>query len=140
MKTKQSKWGSLTEFMIIHDNIGYNAELKEKFTKLGRAGLKELAVELEKTNQVKCCTMSYNKAGIACSGDFHLKGDILVDSSKTCAFDFFFNLDCGNRFFTYRRTLHKEDYTGLVNHQVPFTATIEDVVRRILLLGNSQHN
>jgi hypothetical protein len=126
-----SKWGQLAEFMIIHKNISHNAFLKTKFQRLGRAALRELSKALEETGRVVNCKVSYNKAGIACSGDFHLRGDFVDGGS----FDFFFNLDGFNQYFTYRKTSSQKDYTGEQNLQMPFVITLDRVVINICLLS-----
>ena len=127
-----SKWQQLIEFIIIHETIAYEDTLKKKFQTLGRAALRDLVKKLYESGKVVNCKIDYNKGGIAVSGDFHLRGDFVDGGS----FDFFFNMDGFNRFFTYRRTKNQKDYTGDVNLNIPFVdATVEKVADRIVLLA-----
>lgn len=130
-----NKWETLNEFCLDTKSVAYNEELKAQFQRVGKAGLKEFAIALEATGRVKNCKLDYNKAGIACSGDFHVRGDF----SEGGSFDFFFNLDGFNRFFTYRKTTNQRDYTGGRNIYMPFGTSLEDAVEDICLLNKKQN-
>jgi hypothetical protein len=131
----EEKWRKLVGFAKAHPIIAYDDDLKKEFVRTGKAALKELAQTLESTNIVENCEISYNKGGIAVSGDFHLKGDF----KEGFSFDLFFNLDGFNSAICYRRTKGKTDYTGFDNRWISWdSADLINMVRRILLLEQKQ--
>ena len=134
-RNSEEKWGKLVAFARAHPIVAYDDDLKKEFVKVGRAGLKELAQALESTKIVEKCEISYNKGGIAVSGDFHLRGDF----KEGFSFDLFFNLDGFNSAICYRRTKGKTDYTGFDNRWLDWrNADLVNVARRIFLLEYKQ--
>ena len=133
---KKTPWQELTDFVNAHPRIMYNDGLKTKFKNKGRKALLELADHLEATGVAQNCEYSYNKGGIAVSGDHALRGQF-VEHPKIF-FHIFFNLDGFGTFIVYRTTKGMEDYSGGPNHFFAVERSIEDFRLMLIRLADSQ--
>jgi hypothetical protein len=115
----------LTQF--INNNglyTDYNEEYKSEFKKIGRKFCNLLVKELELDEH----KISYNPAGIACSGDFSMFG-----RRQDRTFYLHFNADgicCGAQGF-FRTAKDFKDYTGGYNVWFTFTDSIENIIIHI---------
>jgi len=122
------KLNTLLAFMIDNGtNLSYNDAGQKQFEKLSKAALRELAAQLPFT-EVK---VSFNKGGIAVSGDAHLMGmfdngtGLYITLSEP-------SFSGGAMTFLYRTITHMKDYSGGMNNYMN-NSDIENetVVRRI---------
>lgn len=122
---------ALVKFTQKHSNIAYDADLKKEFKRLGTAALKEIR---DAFGPLHSSEISFNPAGIAMSGDFHLK--VMFNAHQ--GVDMFFNLGFGNH-VTYRGIKGLKDYTGKENRQMCFEnfLNLNDLRSRFLLAANS---
>jgi hypothetical protein len=127
-----SKWQNLQKFKNNTESMRGFDFPKETFQRMGRAALKELASLLEGSGYVSNCKIDYNKAGPACTGDFHLRGDFNAGGS----FDLFFNLDriCGSQDICYRLTDNQKDYTGKRNNHISIDQPAHKIATAVLKL------
>jgi hypothetical protein len=103
----------LHKILMSDQSLNYNNDAKEHFGRTGKRALKELAQKLG----LKDSEVSYNKGGVAVSGDLHLKG--MFDDQH--GFDLFFNKDFshpGNKNICIRRIKNFKDYQGGVNNWI----------------------
>lgn len=92
-------------------NLSYNNALQTQFEKLSKAALRELAKQLPFT-EVK---VSFNRGGIAVSGDAHLMG--MFDNGTGLYITINAPLFGVNAMsFLYRTITHMKDYTGGQNN------------------------
>lgn len=116
---------NLIEFVNRYPRVAYEPELKAEFEKLGKAFCKQLIHDLRP--DVKNHKYSYNRAGIACSGDH----TIMCEFHSGDFFHMWFNLDVNfhGPQINYRRCYSLTDYTGDVNQSVLFSkiSAISDV-------------
>jgi hypothetical protein len=90
---------------------GYNPDKKKAFERAGR----KYCNQIKKAFPQWQTKVSYNKAGIACSGDFHIRLE-----RKPIGIDIFFNADSCCDFVTYRYYRHMNDWCGGPNHNITF--------------------
>ena len=113
-------------------NLGYNAPLKSEFARLAKAAAREIQSELPFVES----KISYNKAGIACSGEVGLMGmfengvGIYIKLDEPA----FSNESIT---FLYRTITGMKDYSGGSNNYMS-NESIEQgtVIRRIKTLCN----
>lgn len=106
------KLNALYAFMQTNGkNLSYNDALQKQFEKLSKAALRELAAQLPFVES----KVSFNKGGIAVSGDAHLMGmfangiGIYISINEPM-----FGANAMN--FLFRTITHMKDYTGGVNN------------------------
>lgn len=111
---------------------------KTEFKKIGTRFLRETAKELK----LAACTISYNKAGIAVSGDHSLIG--MTDRGAGIYISF--NADKisheENTFFLYRTVKHIKDYSGGPNRWAPIYVEPEKLLltfRTLIMTQEGAH-
>jgi hypothetical protein len=129
------KLDTFYKFMQVNGkNLSYNHELQTKFEKLSKAALRELAAQLPFT-EVK---VSFNKGGIAVSGDAHLMGmfengtGLYITISEPWG-----GGHAKSMVFLYRTITHMKDYSGGANNYMTDSMIEEErVIDRIKQLCN----
>ncbi len=101
---------TLHDYMVGRGFTPYDEKSKNLFESLGKAFLKKTKELLIGDTRI-----GYNKAGIACSGDFSLYV-MFSDDKGACVF---FNAETS--FVTIRTIKHLEDYSGGVNRNYQFS-------------------
>lgn len=127
------KLNALYAFMQTNGKkLGYNYELQQEFEKLSKAALRELAAQLPFV-EVK---VSFNKGGIAVSGDAHLMGMFANGTGLYITINEpMFGGNAMN--FLYRTIKHMKDYSGGSNNYMSDSMIEENrVVAQIKQLCN----
>jgi hypothetical protein len=111
-------------------HVGYNEDAKKEFIRLGKRFIKDLMQSLQ-SQGISNMESSYNKAGIAVSGEFTLKG--LYENEKG-GFYIQLTFSSSRDFGFYRATAGLKDYSGGRNHMIQETNILngEELVSRIL--------
>lgn len=112
---KTTKLGELRKLMISDEDLRYNEEGKQRFSRVGKKAMKELAEILE----LDPYDINFNKGGIAVSGDLRLMGMINGETGIYISM---------NKDFPYmtwggvliRSIKHMKDYTGGSNNYIRF--------------------
>lgn len=112
--------------LMRHTDISYNATAKKEFQQLCMKFLNELKPLLE----LKECFITFNKAGIAVSGEAFLMG------MWTETNGIYINIEqgsCGP--IMYRNIRYMKDYTGGHNNWFQFSdmTNIKDIANKILI-------
>ena len=127
------KLNALYTFMQTNGKkLSYNYELQQEFEKLSKAALRELAKQLPFVES----KVSFNKGGIAVSGDAHLMG--MFENGTGLYITINAPWGGGNAMnFLYRTIKPMKDYTGGMNNYMSDSDIVnEEVVTRIKQLCN----
>jgi hypothetical protein len=127
-----SSWQKLIDFVKENPRVAYDSGKKIKFKNFGRKALIELGEYLTSTGLIEDFEYSYNKGGIAVSGDHHLKAKF---TDRNMCFHLFFNLDT-ERSFVYRKTTSYTDHTGGQNHFAPIGTDILKICNSLSYMAN----
>ena len=113
-------------------NVGYNDPAKKEFIRLGRKFVKELLIELELAG-IPNIENDYNKAGIAVSGEFTVRG---LFSPSPDEGGFYLHLEIsplGSDFGFYRATKGLKDFSGGRNRSVTESILDPKALAKLLL-------